>query len=49
MRKAITTLQSVARLKGTDEAISEEDVYEVAGVSLICWTRCLAMLDPKFI
>lgn len=34
MRKAITTLQSAYRLKG-DDSISEEDVYEIAGVSLI--------------
>ncbi|XP_064614958.1 replication factor C subunit 4-like [Liolophura sinensis] len=31
MRKAITTLQSAFRLKG-DNSISEEDVYEIAGV-----------------
>jgi len=33
MRKAITTLQSAARLKGKD-GITKDDVVEVAGVIL---------------
>ena len=33
MRKAITCLQSAARLKGQEE-VTKEDVYEIAGVSL---------------
>ena len=33
MRKAITTLQSVARLKG-EEPITKQDVYDVAGVGV---------------
>ena len=32
MRKAITTLQSTARLKVAGEAITQHDVYEIAGV-----------------
>lgn len=32
MRKAITYLQSVARLKG-DEEVSKADVFEIAGAS----------------
>ena len=33
MRKAITCLQSAARLKGQEE-VTKEDIYEIAGVSL---------------
>ena len=32
MRKAITTLQSVFRMKDTDEEILADDVFEVIGV-----------------
>lgn len=32
MRKAITYLQSVARLKG-DEEVTKADVFEIAGAS----------------
>ncbi len=34
MRKAITYLQSSARLKG-EEPLTKEDIYEIAGVSMI--------------
>lgn len=34
MRKAITTLQSAARLKADDE-ILKSDIYEIAGVSIL--------------
>ena len=33
MRKAITFLQSVSRLKGSEE-VTEEDIMEIAGVSV---------------
>lgn len=39
MRRAITSLQSCARLKGTDAAIAIEDVYEVTGVVPDRWLR----------
>jgi len=34
MRKAITTLQSCARLKGKD-GVTKEDVVEIAGVTVL--------------
>jgi len=35
MRKAITTLQSAARLKGKD-GVTKADIVEVAGVIALC-------------
>ena len=36
MRKAITYLQSAARLK-TDETVTKADIYEIAGVGQILY------------
>lgn len=39
MRRAITSLQSCARLKGTDTQISVDDVYEVTGIVPEKWLK----------
>jgi len=39
MRKAITTLQSAARLKGKD-GVTKADVVEVAGVIVLHMLKC---------
>lgn len=39
MRRAITSLQSCARLKGTDSPIAVDDVYEVTGVVPERWLQ----------
>jgi len=49
MRKAITTLQSAARLKGKD-GITKEDVVEVAGVIALHIIKCFCadiLLCPR--
>jgi len=40
MRKAITTLQSAARLKGKD-GVTKADIVEVAGVIALHIMKCL--------
>ena len=44
MRKAITTLQSAARLKGKD-GVTKADVVEVAGVIVLLMLKCFCQ-DP---
>jgi len=46
MRKAITTLQSAARLKGKDD-VTKADVVEVAGV--ICFMHVKVFLCGHFL
>ena len=43
MRKAITYLQSVARLKG-EETLTKSDVYDIAGVrNYLTWAQNIAI------
>ena len=46
LRKAITTLQSAHRLKG-EEGIEANDIYEIAGVSLLLWSRLWEGADSR--
>lgn len=39
MRRAITCLQSCSRLKGKGVALSLDDVLEITGVSIVCFSR----------